>query len=88
MYKRNSERVFDCSIRQKKIVTNLILLVTHSRFHGLCRPKKHGGLAIKDIKSQNIALLARWASYVVTKEENEWTKLYIANLELLHWKGK
>jgi hypothetical protein len=26
----------------------------------LCRFKKHGGLAIKDVKTQNIALLARW----------------------------
>jgi hypothetical protein len=60
-------------------------LVSLSR---LCRAKKHHGLGLKDISKQNIALLARWTTYLFTKPDNKWTKLFKANLELLHWSNK
>jgi hypothetical protein len=54
----------------------------------LCRFKKHGGLAIKDVKTQNLALLARWTTNLFTNKTSEWTRLYKANLELLNWRNK
>jgi hypothetical protein len=54
----------------------------------LCKANKHGGLAVKDISKQNVALLARWTTYLFTKQTNKWTQLYDANLELLNWTNK
>ena len=44
----------------------------------VCQPKDKGGLGIKDLKTFNSALLAKWCWDLFHKQEEPWAKILIS----------
>jgi hypothetical protein len=44
----------------------------------ICKPKKEGGLGIKDLRLMNSSLLTKWRWKLVTNLEELWKKVVVA----------
>jgi hypothetical protein len=44
----------------------------------ICKPKKEGGLGIKDLRLMNTSLLAKWRWKLLTRDDELWKKVIIA----------
>lgn len=49
--------------------------------------KKHGGIDLKNITTQGTALLARWASKMISNDTLEWLLLFKALVTMLKWQN-
>lgn len=51
----------------------------------MAKPRKQGGLALKYPYWQGIALLARWASKLLSDTKSKWAQIFISNLSATTW---
>ncbi|KEH25305.1 transmembrane protein, putative [Medicago truncatula] len=52
---------------------------------GVCKPKRSGGLGLKDVRLFNIVLLAKWMWNLLSKGESLRKKVLIAKYMNLFW---